>query len=165
MRSADIFLSFDGRLDRERWLGAAALFVGIVVVTYGATWMLTRGEAIAPGSRDAIRIFVQTGLLVPWLALDWKRFQDLGLAGKWALICPSLNLIARMWDWPGIVARVGRAHEALGQGLAWLQLALAINLAYALACRRGVPGPNRYGPDPLGLPGDPVGALPAGRCA
>ena len=84
MRAADIFLSFEGRLDRERWLGAAALFVTLVLATYAATWLLARNGAISFSAREATRTFVQIALLVPWFALDWKRFQDLGVSGRWA---------------------------------------------------------------------------------
>jgi hypothetical protein len=38
VRSADLFLSFEGRLDRERWRRAAGLFVLVNLVTVGLTW-------------------------------------------------------------------------------------------------------------------------------
>jgi uncharacterized membrane protein YhaH (DUF805 family) len=148
VRSADIFLSFDGRLERERWLGAAALFVAIVTATYAVTWLLTWPGWISPGARDAVRAFVQVALLVPWLTLDWKRFHDLGRAGSWALICPSLILISRLWERPWIVDRIGPPHEILASGLDWVQLGVAVWLAYALAYLRGTEGANRFGPDP-----------------
>ena len=146
MRAADIFLSFEGRLDRERWLGAAALFVTLVLATYAATWLLARNGAISFGAREAIRTFVQIALLVPWFALDWKRFQDLGVSGRWAMICPSLII-------PGVALR--RSADRCGArgariGVAWAQLAVALWLAYALAGRAGEEGPNAYGADPRG---------------
>jgi uncharacterized membrane protein YhaH (DUF805 family) len=148
VRAADIFLSFEGRLDRERWLGAAALFVTLVLATYAATWLLARNGAISFGAREAIRTFVQIALLVPWFALDWKRFQDLGVSGRWAMICPSLIILARMLEWPSVEARIGPAHAALGSAVAWAQLAVALWLAYVLAGRAGQEGPNAYGADP-----------------
>ena len=117
MRAADIFLSFEGRLDRERWLGAAALFVTLVLATYAATWLLARNGAISFAAREAIRTFVQIALLVPWFALDWKRFQDLGVSGRWAMICPSLIIVSRILEWPSVEARIGAAHAALGSAL------------------------------------------------
>ena len=150
MRSADIFLSFEGRLDRERWLGAAALFVAIVIATYGVTWLLASAGLISPGSRDGLRAFVQVTLLVPWLTLDWKRFHDLGHSGAWAVICPSLILISLLWKRPAMADRIGAPHELVASALDWLQLAVAVWLAYALAYRRGTDGPNRFGPDPGG---------------
>jgi len=148
VRAADIFLSFEGRLDRERWLGAAALFVTLVLATYGATWLLARNGAISFGAREATRTFVQIALLVPWFAIDWKRFQDLGVSGRWALICPALIILARIWDWPYVEARFGPAHGTIGSAVAWSQLAVALWLAYALAYRQGIEGPNAHGPDP-----------------
>lgn len=150
MRSADIFLSFEGRLDRERWLGAAGLLVGIVVATYAATGLLSWQGAISFRTSEAIRIFVQIALLVPWFALDWKRFQDLGHSGRWAAICPSLIILSRAWGWPGVAAFAGPAHDPVGTAIAWAQLAVALWLAYALALRPGEEGPNAYGPDPRG---------------
>jgi len=145
VRAADIFLSFEGRLDRERWLGAAALFVTLVLATYAATWLLARNGAISFGAREAIRTFVQIALLVPWFALDWK-----GVSGRWAMICPALIIVSRILEWPSVEARIGPAHAALGSAVAWAQLAVALWLAYALAGRAGQEGPNAYGADPRG---------------
>ena len=131
MRAADIFLSFEGRLDRERWLGAAALFVTLVLATYAATWLLARNGAISFGAREAIRTFVQIALLVPWFALDWKRFHDLGVSGRWAMICPS-PIIGAILEWPssrrGSVRRTRRSDRpwpgpARGRAVARLCLA------------------------------------------
>jgi uncharacterized membrane protein YhaH (DUF805 family) len=151
VRSGEIFLSFEGRLDRERWLGAAGLFAVIVVATYVATWLLWRNGALSFGAREAIRAFVQIALLVPWFALDWKRFHDLGHSGRWAMICPALIVVSRMWEWPAVAARAGAAREPVGHALAWAQLAVALWLAYALAYRRGQAGVNAYGPEPEGI--------------
>jgi uncharacterized membrane protein YhaH (DUF805 family) len=148
VRSADLFLSFEGRLERERWLGAAAFFVAIVIATYAVTWLLTWLGWISAGSRDGLRAFVQVTLLVPWLTLDWKRFHDLGHSGVWAVICPSLILFSLVWKRPAMADRIGAPHELVATGLDWLQLAVAVWLAYALAYRRGTEGPNRFGPDP-----------------
>lgn len=150
MRSADVFLSFEGRLDRERWLGAAALFVATVVATYLATWLLAHRGAISWRAAEAVRTFVQIALLAPWFTLDWKRFRDLGRSGRWAMVCPSLIMLSRAWSWPAVAARAGAAHEPVAAALAWAQLAVALWLAYALACRPGQEGPNAYGPDPRG---------------
>jgi uncharacterized membrane protein YhaH (DUF805 family) len=155
VRAADIFLSFEGRLDRERWLGAAALFVILVLATYGATWLLGRNGAISFGAREAIRTFVQIALLVPWFALDWKRFHDLGVSGRWAMICPGLIILSRIGEWPFVAAGLGAAHEPIAAAIAWAQFAVALWLAYALAYRQGIAGPNAYGPDPRGVASAP----------
>jgi uncharacterized membrane protein YhaH (DUF805 family) len=122
-----------------------------VVATYAATWALARHGAISPGARA----FVQVALLVPWFALDWKRFHDLGMPGRWAMVCPGLVVLARAWAWPPVESwvetRAGTAHETVGAAVAWAQLAVAAWLAYALACRQGDEGPNAYGPDPRGV--------------
>lgn len=150
MRSADIFLSFEGRLDRERWLGAAGLLVAIVVATYAATWLASSQGALSFRASEAVRTFVQIALLAPWFALDWKRFHDLGRSGRWAMVCPSLIVLSRVWAWPGVAAFAGSAHAPVGTAIAWAQLAVALWLAYALALRPGEEGPNAHGPDPRG---------------
>jgi uncharacterized membrane protein YhaH (DUF805 family) len=147
VRTLDIFLSFEGRLDRERWLGAAALLVTLVVAVYAMTWLLVRSDAIAARSSEAIRVFAQMALLAPWLPLDWKRFHDLDLAGGWAVLCPSLIVVGRTLEWPAIGERVP-ARDLVETSASWVQLGLAATLAYLLAYRRGTQGPNRYGADP-----------------
>ena len=98
---------------------------------------------------------MQIALLVPWFALDWKRFHDLGVSGRWAMICPSLIILARILEWPSVEARISPAHAALGSAVAWAQLAVALWLAYALAGRAGQEGPNAYGADPRGIASAP----------
>lgn len=137
--AVDLLLGFGGRLERERWLGAVALLVALAVATHLGTWLLVRVGLASPRGRDLARLGVQAFLVVPWLALDWKRFHDLALPGALALACPGLMLANRLWD-----------AGAAGPALAWAQFALALVLAYALALRRGTPGPNRYGANPRG---------------
>ena len=157
MSPATLYLSFDGRLDRWRWLRAVSVLAAAVVATYLGTWVLFRYGLISAFAREASRAFVQIGLLVPWFALDWKRFQDHDIPGRWALLCPALLIFGRVLELPGV--RVP-AHGFFTSLLAWLQLAVALALAYLLAWRRGVPGPNRFGPDPRALP---VGARKEAR--
>lgn len=144
--AVDLFLGFDGRLERERWLGAVALLVALAVATHVGTWLLVRAGLAGPRGRDLARLGVQVFLVVPWLALDWKRFHDLALPGALAALCPGLMLASRLWD----AHAAGPAREPVASGLAWAQFALALVLAYALALRRGTTDANRYGADPRG---------------
>ena len=147
MRSSDVFLSFEGRLDRERWRAAAGAFVLINLAALGLTWWLTARGLLSPAGRDRARIFVQVFTLVPWLAIDWKRFQDRGRPGRLALICPSLYLASRLWETPSVAAHAP-AHEAITALLSWAHFGVALWLVYALAMADGTDGPNAYGPDP-----------------
>ncbi|KAA2244354.1 DUF805 domain-containing protein [Salinarimonas soli] len=144
--AADIFLSFEGRLDRERWLGGVALLVLVVTGTFLATWRLAEAGLIGGTAREALRVFVQVFVLVPWTAMDWKRFHDLGHPGPLALICPGLYAGSRAWDTAVPAGLPG--HEAVSAALSWLQVAVALWLAYALAYLAGSPEPNPYGAPP-----------------
>jgi uncharacterized membrane protein YhaH (DUF805 family) len=151
VRPADVFLSFEGRLDRRRWIAAASIFVGAIALTYLATWLLDRRGLIAAAPRDMARTFVQAFVLVPWLAVDWKRFQDLDRSGRLALVCPGLFLASLAWDLLG--ARAGApVRETVATGLAWSQLFVALWLAPVFLLMAGTDGPNRFGPDPRTLP-------------
>jgi len=147
VRSADLFLSFEGRLDRERWRRAAGLFVLVNLVTVGLTWWLMAQGLLSSAGRDRARVFVQISTLVPWLALDWKRFQDRGRPGRLALICPSLYAASRLWEAPTVAAHAP-AHDLVEALLSLAQLGVALWLIYALAIASGTEGPNPYGPDP-----------------
>ena len=147
MLSADVFLSFKGRLDRERWRAAVALFILVNLATVGLTWWLTARGFLSPAGRDRARIFVQVFTLVPWLAVDWKRFQDRGQPGRLALICPGLYGASRLWEASIVTVHVP-AHGAIEALLSWVQFGVALWLIYALALASGTEGPNVYGPDP-----------------
>ena len=93
----------------ERWLGAAC--------AVRRRWCLrptrrpgcvARDGAISfERPRGAIRTFgADRRSCVPWFALDWKRFHDLGVSGRWAMICPSLIILARILESPSVDARI-----------------------------------------------------------
>jgi Protein of unknown function (DUF805) len=109
--SADAFLSFAGRLDRERWRVAVALLILANLATVGLTWWLTAQGLLPPAGRDRARLFVQVFTLVPWLAIDWKRFHDPGRPGALALICPGLYGASRLWETPAVAAHAARLRR------------------------------------------------------
>jgi uncharacterized membrane protein YhaH (DUF805 family) len=149
--AADMFLSFEGRLDRERWLGGVAVLVVVLLVAHGVTSRLTETGFITGAARDAARTFVQVFLLFPWTALDWKRFHDHGRPGTLALICPGLFVLSRLRD-----AITGAPGDDVGSVILGLvQIGVALWLAYVLAYRAGSPGPNRFGPPPAPPPAPP----------
>jgi uncharacterized membrane protein YhaH (DUF805 family) len=149
--NADIFLALEGRLDRERWRAAVALFIATVLATMVGTWHASRHGWMGPAAVKSTRAFVEVALLVPWLTLDWKRFQDLDRPGRWALLCPSLMVVARLLGLPNVAARVP-LHGTITEAVAWAQFGVAVWIAYVLGCLPGTEGPNRYGPDPRPFP-------------
>jgi uncharacterized membrane protein YhaH (DUF805 family) len=155
LRAADLLLSFDGRVDRARWLKCVAAILALIVGAYVLAGYLHGAGAIGAAARDAIRIFVSTALVLPWLALDWKRFHDLGRQGAWAVLCPGLHALSRLWDLPNVAA-AAPAHHAVRVLLSGGQLLLALVLIYLLAFLPGTPGDNAYGPDPSASPPVPI---------
>ena len=117
------------------------------LLTVGLTWWLTARGFLSPAGRDRARVFVQIFTLVPWLTIDWKRFQDRGQPGRLALVCPGLYVGSRLWETPLVAARAP-AHELIETFLSWAQFGVALWLIYALAIAAGTKGRNVYGPDP-----------------
>lgn len=156
MLRPDHFLSFEGRLDRARWILGAGLLLALVLATHAATWWLDRGGNLTAGAREGARVFVQAAVLVPWLTLDWKRFQDLGQPGRLAVVCPALFVLSHLLDLPALADLPGRGPVALA--LSWLQALVALVLALTLPILPGTQGPNRFGPDPREAPPDPQGS-------
>jgi uncharacterized membrane protein YhaH (DUF805 family) len=128
---------FRGRLGRS---GFAALSLGVLaVVAMGVPLLILVSLDRADGGTDGL---AGPGLLIPpalavagWslLALGAKRLHDLGLSA-WHLAWIALVPLAAaglhgLLQWP----------VALGP---WVWLCVA----------RGMEGPNRFGPDPSGLP-------------
>ena len=57
--------------------------------------------------------------------------------------------------WAGIAITVKRLHDLGRSGWHWFLLAVPLYNVYlglVLLFGRGTPGPNRFGPDPLGVP-------------
>ena len=149
MRTADLFLSPDGRLDRERWLGAVALLIALLAAASIATWLLEARGALGPGSGERVRAFLFAATMAPWTMIDWKRFQDRDMPGTWALLCPGLHAASLVAASPWL-AGTALARPGFALYLSCLQLGIAVWYVYELAWCEGMPGQNRYGPDPRG---------------
>jgi uncharacterized membrane protein YhaH (DUF805 family) len=149
VRTGELFLSFEGRLSRERWLGAVAFLIGIIVCGVAITQVLFWTGALTPSTRDKIRIFIWFMLVIPWLALDWKRFHDRGKSGAYALACPLAQMLYLALSLP-VLASYAATAPLLKLTLT-LQLSIALWYAYDLAYRQGDVDTNVYGVDPTGM--------------
>lgn len=145
MSAADVFLSFEGRLERERWLGAVALLIALLVAGHVVVGQLSSRGVVGPLTSEAGLLFLRAFLLAPWMALDWKRFHDRGRTGALALICPGLFVISQTLDHPALA---GAARDGVAVALSWSQFLVALWLVHALAYSRGDEGDNRFGPPP-----------------
>jgi hypothetical protein len=129
MRSLGIFFDLDGRLDRERWLGAAAVLVCLFVLVWlGAVLGLRLGVISVEGKKQ-VMLFTWAFLSIFWVVIDWKRFQDLALWGGFALVCPVLTLInLKLTPWSsgletyptGLMMLFGVMHLAATVAALWL---------------------------------------------
>ena len=151
-----IWLYFKGRIDRRTWLVFAIL---IAFLEYGTELLLRRafhwplppggpGSALLPAYLgDEISLLTSLIFLWPSLAIDVKRWHDIGVSG-WAVLmvyAPAVILYGLA------IAGVGGTTDHPDQRAAVFLyvFGLAVLVYFIiLAARRGAPGPNRYGPPP-----------------
>lgn len=133
----ELLLTYRGRITRRQIWTAVLAYIGIAVVTFVLFKVLT---IVIPGSIDEDGDFAVEGVrALPFLAL--------GLA----------YLIFSIWS--GICVGIKRYHDHDKSGW-WLliQLVPVVGPIWYFVesfCLAGTPGPNRFGPDPLGREGAP----------
>ena len=141
-----LFFSLDGRINRAKyWLGSLA-----VVVMGTAGILLILAMVGISDAAVAFTIALSLALLYPSYAVMAKRFQDRNKPGVLALfgIVPlvSSNLLQTFGyldpENPSVILQI---FDVVVVGISlWLLVELGI--------LKGTQGPNRYGPDPLGVP-------------
>jgi len=161
---------FDGRINRARfWLAIPVLFglmmtAGLVIIAIhglfgsAAPFYIGASDLFKLVDPDAyrtltwadlpqhlIKLFGTSLVMWVWFAISIKRLHDRDKSGWWILL---------FWLGPGILGGWQTAAPDLGGGLilSLAATAIAIWAFVELGCLRGTPGPNRYGPDPLGNP-------------
>jgi uncharacterized membrane protein YhaH (DUF805 family) len=158
------YVDFEGRACRAEfwwWMlfgalaGFAANVCGLTVDAAGNTQVFT---SLFGG-------LASLALFLPNLAVTFRRLHDIGRSGWWAFgILVWLIIVVITLVIIGAAASLGTAAGA-GQGntsgasdivVGILAILFGLSLlAYSIMllvwyCTRGNPGPNRYGPDPLG---------------
>ena len=134
-----LFNSFDGRIGRKTfWLAFAVLMVAELCGHFLA-------ETI---QGDRLGAIVDLAFTYPEFALAAKRAHDRNLP-LWLLIaffCAGAAL-----DLLTVLNLTGTDDEPsmISLAIAVPFTVLGIALLIELGCRRGTPGPNSYGPDPL----------------
>lgn len=151
MTSTDLFLSFEGRLDRARWLGAAFMLVMASCAMHLLAGLAQGLDLLRPGGTATWLAVVGAILTVPFAAIDWKRFHDLGQPGLFALAWPLAALLDQAWERLGPGFAPGTQH-ALAMLVLGTRLIIFVWYVTSLAGRAGEPGANRYGADPLAPP-------------
>ena len=142
-----LFLSHPGRINRARWLVATiALDIGSRLVSGIAAGFLS-----GPTGNLLVSILELNLWFVPAYALAAKRFQDRGKSGRTALYGLIPMQAARLvWQWAFIPLPL--EPSALMWLCALVEWGPALWFLIELGMLKGVPGPNRFGGDPL----DPV---------
>lgn len=170
-------LQFGGRSPRQEfWLFAlfyvlvAAVLIFVWSVIFGPT--VTTAQVPLPDGRvetGVVRVSYDGGwlgfafnllCLVPFLALGWRRLHDRNHRGWWLLapiVVPAVLIVAALTFFVGPSTAWFALRSARGIGVnagPLPTLIMAVTLATYLylliqLIRRGTPGPNRFGPDPL----------------
>jgi len=135
-----LFFSFDGRIGRQAyWLGFSLL-----VATALACWTIIIGLG---GDERAVAI-AELALIYPEFAIVLKRANDRETPLPVVIAYFVLEVILSALPVLGLAGPAGQASD-----LFWIVflpwLLVGVYLLVELGFRRGVSGPNRFGPDPL----------------
>jgi uncharacterized membrane protein YhaH (DUF805 family) len=90
----------------------------------------------------ALLVILYIPLIWIGLAIGAKRLHDRDKSAWWLLV---------FYAAPGILSTAGNRLEDVGFIILHvISFAISVWAFVELGCLRGTPGPNRYGPDPLG---------------
>lgn len=142
MNLAYLYTGFDGRIGRQTfWTGLMILIVAEIVIH----------RAVDGLFNERMSAVVDLAFTYPEFALLGKRAQDRDL--PLILIGGFLGMSVLM-NFLGLIGLAGSAEQPASpyMVLVLLWLVYAVALLIDLGFRRGTPGPNRHGPDPLQTP-------------
>ena len=136
------------------WLMWIALWVVTMAVGFGAASAARDPASGMVGLFASLGIFMVVyailglGLIIPSIAVAVRRLHDTDRSGWWLLLPAA----------PYVLAIVVAVMAASSQSSALFGVVFVVNLLVIVAavvllvfyCLPGTPGPNRYGPDPLG---------------
>jgi uncharacterized membrane protein YhaH (DUF805 family) len=151
-----LLFSFNGRINRGKYWLAVLIYIIVWTVFIAGSLIWLGGlnfENLLSLAGAGLMIWLIGFILLvagTWsgLAVGIKRLHDRDKSGWWILL---------FWLGPSILGGWQTASPDLGGGLI-LSLAGTAILIWAfveLGCLAGTPGPNQYGPDPLGHPPPP----------
>lgn len=143
------YATFRGRASRPEywWFYLFTLLVSIVAS------VIDNAAGI-----NAISPIVNLALLLPSLAVGVRRLHDSNLSGWWILApaaCAVLGLVLLMVGVFAVLTQIDKPDGHVpGIAIVFVILGAVVMLASAilgivLMVRRGTPGPNRFGPNPL----------------
>ena len=148
-----LLFSFNGRINRGKYWLAVLIYMVVWIAFIAATLAWIGGTNIDNlfSLAGAALLIWLLGLIIfisgIWsgLAVGVKRLHDRDKSGWWILL---------FWLGPSILGNWQVVTPDLGGGLVLSLAAGAIAIwgFIELGCLAGTPGPNQYGPDPLGHP-------------
>jgi uncharacterized membrane protein YhaH (DUF805 family) len=135
--------SFQGRLNRKPyWMTVIATMVIIIVLLLFALILIREHRFEFAGLTLALLVILYIPLIWIGLAIGAKRLHDRDKSAWWLLV---------FYAAPGILSTAGNRLEDVGFIILHvISFAISVWAFVELGCLRGTPGPNRYGPDPLG---------------
>jgi uncharacterized membrane protein YhaH (DUF805 family) len=146
---ARLFTSADGRIPRMGyWIG----FITILLVEIVLRLLL--GVPLAPTPADsfsirALSFLIDAALLYPTAIVMVKRFHDRNRSGEligWFVVPYSVIMLTNLLGMSGDPDHMGAIEALLLIATTIVTLAFIVELGF----RRGTPGDNQYGPDPIG---------------
>ncbi len=151
-----IWLNLHGRIDRRTWLLFAVLIALFEYATESVLRRLfhwpfpegTAGSALLPSYLgDEISLLAGVIFLWPSLAIDVKRWHDIGISGWTVLAVYSPAIVLYGLELAGAGGSVAHPDPRVAVFLYIFGLLFLVYFIL-LAARRGMPRPNRYGPPP-----------------
>jgi uncharacterized membrane protein YhaH (DUF805 family) len=151
-----------GRINRAKWWGAALIYVLVEIVVgaviagaiFSAIAALPKPDPVAIvrvvlgfGGVGIVLLIIGLIMLVSGICVGVKRLHDRDKSGWWLVIFYVFPA-ALSGAADSVQMQTGSPSSGVVLGLA--SLAIVIWGFVELGCLRGTPGPNRFGPDPLG---------------
>lgn len=157
-----LLFSFEGRINRKRfWLASIAVALVSAAAIVGLTFFTAaaaEGHLPLPAEIGVALLLAVVGVvLFCTLAISVKRLHDRGKSGWWMALYYGVGGAQEAADRAGLSGTEENPTE-IGIALALAGLAVGIWYLVDLGILKGTPGPNRYGPDPLGGTARPVDA-------
>jgi uncharacterized membrane protein YhaH (DUF805 family) len=135
-----LLFSFDGRISRQPFWSAFLFVAGVELVCHLFVYSFENGERLSA--------IVSLAFVYPEFAVFAKRGHDRNISPR---VIGVFFLVSVLMDFL-VVLGFGGGRDRVSAavfvfGMLWVLFALA--LLVELGFRRGTPGPNQYGPDPL----------------
>jgi uncharacterized membrane protein YhaH (DUF805 family) len=160
MNFLHVLFSFRGRINRAKYWLAILFWTVVDIVVFAVLAGMLAKHILALGSEpspeDVVRVIWSFGLgivlvillvfvpmIVSGIAVGIKRLHDRDQSGWWILL---------FYFGPAVASAIAHRSDtdAVALVLSLVSVGISIWAIVVLGFLRGTPGPNRYGPDPLG---------------